>query len=290
MATRCPTALCFPPCQDHRAPRPHAVPVDESSPSFGRELLHVRVTPNTPGSSAFTLIELSGWWCPIVALAAVRPASAGAGRGRGTRGGRRGCLSNLRQRWRLALNTYQVGPRRAIPAGVPLRRGRQLQLGDRHGRRGCHRPGALCAGPGHDPHPAVPRLRRPGQTGRPSPYTGYNYNTSYLGRGQLETIPEPATADRVQSPSTCARFRRRRLRRRGQQVHALAPDQPRRRRDRIGDPRRRHPGLPPPRRDPDRTRRRPRRRRHHAPTPPPTPPSPPGTGFVSPDNAAYDYD
>ncbi|MCK4905200.1 prepilin-type N-terminal cleavage/methylation domain-containing protein [bacterium] len=38
------------------------------------------------------------------------------------------------------------------------------------------------------------------------PYTGYNYNTSYIGHGYLESIPEPARTTDVKSPSTCALF------------------------------------------------------------------------------------
>ena len=38
------------------------------------------------------------------------------------------------------------------------------------------------------------------------PYTGYNYNTSYIGHGQLETIVTPIRAVMVKSPSQCALF------------------------------------------------------------------------------------
>ena len=33
------------------------------------------------------------------------------------------------------------------------------------------------------------------------PYTGYNYNTSYIGHGQFETVPEPAKASAVRQPA-----------------------------------------------------------------------------------------
>jgi len=39
-----------------------------------------------------------------------------------------------------------------------------------------------------------------------SPYTGYNYNTSYLGRGQGEAIEAPARVDEVRDPVNCAAF------------------------------------------------------------------------------------
>jgi prepilin-type N-terminal cleavage/methylation domain-containing protein len=38
------------------------------------------------------------------------------------------------------------------------------------------------------------------------PYTGYNYNTSYIGHGQLESIVTPAMAVMVKRPSQCALF------------------------------------------------------------------------------------
>jgi prepilin-type processing-associated H-X9-DG protein/prepilin-type N-terminal cleavage/methylation domain-containing protein len=38
------------------------------------------------------------------------------------------------------------------------------------------------------------------------PYTGYNYNTSFIGHGQSETCPNPARADMVRKPDRCALF------------------------------------------------------------------------------------
>ncbi|MFP4054212.1 MAG: type II secretion system protein [Phycisphaerae bacterium] len=38
------------------------------------------------------------------------------------------------------------------------------------------------------------------------PYTGYNYNTSYVGHGQKEGIVAPARLDDVRSPVDCALF------------------------------------------------------------------------------------
>jgi prepilin-type N-terminal cleavage/methylation domain-containing protein/prepilin-type processing-associated H-X9-DG protein len=38
------------------------------------------------------------------------------------------------------------------------------------------------------------------------PYTGYNYNTSYIGHGSGETIKKSARVSDVRSPSTCALF------------------------------------------------------------------------------------
>jgi prepilin-type processing-associated H-X9-DG protein len=38
------------------------------------------------------------------------------------------------------------------------------------------------------------------------PYTGYNYNTSYIGHGQNESIPAPAKASQIRRASECAVF------------------------------------------------------------------------------------
>jgi prepilin-type processing-associated H-X9-DG protein len=38
------------------------------------------------------------------------------------------------------------------------------------------------------------------------PYTGYNYNTSYIGHGEYESIPAPAKAASIPHPSTTAMF------------------------------------------------------------------------------------
>ncbi len=38
------------------------------------------------------------------------------------------------------------------------------------------------------------------------PYTGYNYNTSYIGHGQGESIETPAKVEQVIRPSNCALF------------------------------------------------------------------------------------
>jgi prepilin-type processing-associated H-X9-DG protein len=38
------------------------------------------------------------------------------------------------------------------------------------------------------------------------PYTGYNYNTSYLGHGPSEVNPEPALVATIRTPAGCAMF------------------------------------------------------------------------------------
>jgi prepilin-type N-terminal cleavage/methylation domain-containing protein/prepilin-type processing-associated H-X9-DG protein len=38
------------------------------------------------------------------------------------------------------------------------------------------------------------------------PYTGYNYNTSYIGHGEFENIPQPAKMKQIENPSKTAIF------------------------------------------------------------------------------------
>jgi len=38
------------------------------------------------------------------------------------------------------------------------------------------------------------------------PYTGYNYNTSFIGHGQFESIPEPAKASAIRNPAATVVF------------------------------------------------------------------------------------
>lgn len=42
--------------------------------------------------------------------------------------------------------------------------------------------------------------------GTEDPFTGYNYNTSYIGHGQFEAITEPARIGQVKNPARCALF------------------------------------------------------------------------------------
>ena len=42
--------------------------------------------------------------------------------------------------------------------------------------------------------------------GTPDPFTGYNYNTTYIGHGDYESPPSPIKASQVRNPTTCALF------------------------------------------------------------------------------------
>lgn len=50
-----------------------------------------------------------------------------------------------------------------------------------------------------------PEYRGPANWGA-DPYTGYNYNTSYLGHGEFESIPEPARVTSVRHPAATVAF------------------------------------------------------------------------------------
>ena len=59
-------------------------------------------------------------------------------------------------------------------------------------------PGLLWEGQGNAKIQQCPSYIRSGWD--TDPYTGYNYNTSYIGHGQYESIPEPAKASAVAHP------------------------------------------------------------------------------------------
>jgi prepilin-type processing-associated H-X9-DG protein/prepilin-type N-terminal cleavage/methylation domain-containing protein len=66
-------------------------------------------------------------------------------------------------------------------------------------------PGLLLAGAGGVRGPQCPSYD--GQSNTPTdPNTGNNYNTSYIGHGQSETIPAPVRVARVKRPAACALF------------------------------------------------------------------------------------
>jgi len=67
------------------------------------------------------------------------------------------------------------------------------------------RPGILWQGEMIEKIQQCPSFK--GNSNTPSdPYTGYNYNTSYIGHGQYEDIQIPAKAGEVLRPSDCALF------------------------------------------------------------------------------------
>jgi prepilin-type N-terminal cleavage/methylation domain-containing protein/prepilin-type processing-associated H-X9-DG protein len=66
-------------------------------------------------------------------------------------------------------------------------------------------PGLLWEGQGAEQVQQCPSFNGPANW-LSDPYTGYNYNTSYLGHGQTESIPAPAKGADVRRPAHCAVF------------------------------------------------------------------------------------
>ncbi len=66
-------------------------------------------------------------------------------------------------------------------------------------------PGILWQGQGAKAIQQCPAFKG-GANWQEDPYTGYNYNTSYLGHGQNEAVPEPAKAAEVRHPDRTVIF------------------------------------------------------------------------------------
>ena len=66
-------------------------------------------------------------------------------------------------------------------------------------------PGILWQGSGLGKIQQCPSFQGAANWGQ-DPYTGYNYNTSYIGHGAGEAIPQPASVEDVREPQTCALF------------------------------------------------------------------------------------
>lgn len=66
-------------------------------------------------------------------------------------------------------------------------------------------PGILWEGHGAEKIHQCPSFRG-GSNTRNDPYTGYNYNTSYIGHGSNEAVVRPAKTTQVKRPVRCALF------------------------------------------------------------------------------------
>ncbi len=66
-------------------------------------------------------------------------------------------------------------------------------------------PGLLWQGQGPEQVQQCPSFNGPANWVA-DPYTGYNYNTSYIGHGQAESTPAPAKGADVRRPAACALF------------------------------------------------------------------------------------
>ncbi|HNQ88496.1 MAG TPA: type II secretion system protein [Verrucomicrobiota bacterium] len=159
------------------------------------------------GGRAFTLIELLVVMATIAILAGLLvPALARAKQ----RGKSVACLSNLRQ-MAIAAGAYVADHDDSYPAaystgienGVSVSRGWDLTTLMESPPRVV--PGLLWEGQGTE------RIQQcPSFAGKANwlvdPMTGYNYNTSYIGHGQFESIQEPAKAGAVRNPQGTVLF------------------------------------------------------------------------------------
>lgn len=120
------------------------------------------------------------------------------------------CVSNLKQ-MALAATLYTDTYRGSFPIayyfamedGLPV--SYAWDLTTRMGGDTWVEPGLLWEGRGMKAIQQCPSFTG-GANWSTDPYTGYNYNTSFIGHGQFENIPEPAKAAAVRQPSDTAVF------------------------------------------------------------------------------------
>jgi prepilin-type processing-associated H-X9-DG protein len=109
------------------------------------------------------------------------------------------CLSNLRQ-MAVAAHAYVAENRGSYPPAYWDSDGWDFSYVD-----GKPVPGLLWAGRGAAAIHQCPSFEGASNTAG-DPYTGYNYNTSYIGHGKWEAVQQPAKASQVRRPSETALF------------------------------------------------------------------------------------
>ena len=160
-----------------------------------------------PGGRGFTLVEL----LVVMAIIAVLAALLLPALGRSKASARRiHCVSNLKQML-VASGLYTDANRGFFPVayhfamedGLPV--SYAWDLTTRMGGSPWVEPGLLWGGAGAKAVQQCPAFRG-GANWVADPYTGYNYNTSYIGHGQFESIPQPARVGAVRQPVGTAVF------------------------------------------------------------------------------------
>lgn len=123
------------------------------------------------------------------------------------------CLSNLRQLAALAhiycdahKGSYPIAQYRSFHAPLLIHHNWDFTtLRDTSTGQTTVMPGLLWTGQSSPKIQQCPSFD--GRSNTPAdPYTGYNYNTSYVGHGEGENIVAPAKASKVRRPSRCALF------------------------------------------------------------------------------------
>ena len=157
-------------------------------------------TPLSRRASAFTLVELLVVIAIIALLIGLLLPVLGAARGAAKAVQ---CLSNLRQMGQ-ATAVYVVDYDGRFPEAYRFD-GADSYSWEIDTVGGVHRPGAVWQHQGVLDVQQCPAFDGPDNfTG--APYSGYNYNTSYLGHGPFEANPEPARLSQIDTPSACAAF------------------------------------------------------------------------------------
>jgi len=160
-----------------------------------------------PAQGAFNLIEL----LVVVAIIAVLASLLVPALSRGKQRGRSvACLSNLRQMCLAASgyladhdDSYPMAYYTAVEKGVSVSYAWDLTTVLEDPPRVL--PGLLWEGQGAERIQQCPSF--PGKANwLVDPFTGYNYNTSFIGHGQFESIPEPAKAGAVKRPEATVLF------------------------------------------------------------------------------------
>lgn len=157
---------------------------------------------------AFTLIELLVVISIIAILMAILMPTLTMARAAGKQ---LFCLSNLRQ-MAIATQSYANEYNGFYPIGYYRKKenGRKIEYNwdftiVTQGSRVTIQPGLLWMGDTNKKIQQCPSFKGDSNT-RYDPYTGYNYNTSYIGHGEKETVEKPAKLIEVRKPGHCALF------------------------------------------------------------------------------------
>jgi len=114
------------------------------------------------------------------------------------------CLSNLRQMG-IAAHAYTASHDEVFPPAYHFPGGGDSLSWEINTIGGVHRPGLLWDGQGVVEIAQCPSYDGPDNWSS-APYSGYNYNTSFIGHGQFEANPAPARVGQINQPAGCALF------------------------------------------------------------------------------------